>query len=115
VLGWVLGRCEECLEHRAKPTPRVEGEGDENHFVSDEVADDVVSFDEGGCGRSWFVGAAELSTLMILKIVICIGSDEGEVVFRGRVGRGAGGVCNIDISANCRVMAEVGGGWVGVE
>ncbi len=42
VLGWVLGRCEECLEHRAKPTPRVEGEGDENHFVSDEVADDVV-------------------------------------------------------------------------
>ncbi len=52
---------------------------------------------------------------MILKIVICIGSDEGEVVFRGQVGRGAGGVCNIDISANCRVMAEVGGGWVGVE
>jgi len=90
-LGWserkvfwgVLGCCEEGLEHWSKASPRIDGEGDEDHFVAYEVADDVVTFDEWGCGRCWFVGASEFSTFMSLKIGVCVGSDEGEVVFRG--------------------------------
>ena len=75
--GGVLGCCEEGLEHWSKATPRIDGEGDEDHFVAYEVADDVVTFDEWGCCRCWFVGASEFSTFMSLKIGVCIGSDEG--------------------------------------
>jgi hypothetical protein len=107
VLGGVLGCCEEGLEHWSKATPGIDGEGDENHFVAYEVADDIVTFDEWGCGRCWFVGASEFSTLMSLKIGVCVGSDEGDVVFRGRLGRWGWCVCYVDIGANCCVMAEV--------
>ena len=97
------------MEHWSKATPRIDGEGDEDHFVAYEVTDDVITFDAWGCCRCWFVGASEFSTFMSLKIGVCIGSDEGDgdVVFRGQVGRWGWCVCYVDIVANCCVMAEV--------
>ena len=44
VLGGLLGCCEEGLEHWSKATPRIDGEGDEDHFVAYEVANDVITF-----------------------------------------------------------------------
>ena len=60
-------------------------------------------------GGGGFVHTSKFSTFMLLKVVVCIGSDFVENVFSvilvGLGGRQ--GPCNVDVCPNCGVWAVV--------
>ena len=75
LLGCVVCRGEEGLEHRTEASMWVDCERDEDHVFLVEFANDGVAMDErGGCGGG-LVDASEFGSFMSLKVVVCIGSD----------------------------------------
>ena len=67
----------------------------------------------GGC--CWFGGASKFASFMHLKMVVCIGSDCLDDVFRCLTFRGWCGSCDGDVCADGCIGAAVMGGGVRVE
>ena len=68
-----------------------------------------------GGGSCWFADASKFASFMNLKMVVCIGSDGLDDVFRCVTFWGWCGSCNGDICADDVVGAVVVGGGVWVE
>ena len=77
----VVGGGEECLLHGTKPCPWINGEGDEDNFFV-YFANDIITVDERCGGGGGFVHTSKFASFMTLNIVVCIGSDCIENVFR---------------------------------
>ena len=60
LLGCVVSRGEEGLEHWAEASMWVNSEWDEDHVFLVEFSNDVVTMDEWGGGCGWLVYASEL-------------------------------------------------------
>ncbi len=62
--------------------PGIHGEGDEDHFILVQFANDIITGDERCGGGGGFVCMSNFALLMMLKVAICISSDCVENVFR---------------------------------
>ncbi len=61
--------------------PGVNGEGDEDHVFLLHFTNDIITVDESCGGGGGFVCMSKFALFMMLKVVICIGSDCVENVF----------------------------------
>ncbi len=112
--GGISG-CKEGLEHGTKACKWVSCDWDKYHDFVKEFANNIVSFD-GWCGGSYqFVDVPKFVMFMHLKMVVYIGSDGLDYVFRCVTFWGGCCSCDGDICANCCVGAAVVGGGVLVE
>ena len=73
---------QERLEHWTKTGEGVNHDWEEDHVFVVEFANDFVAVDRWGGGSRWFADASEFALFMQLKMVICVGSDGLDNVFR---------------------------------
>jgi hypothetical protein len=73
---------QERLEHWTKTGEGVNHDWEEDHVFVLGFANDFVAVDRWGGGSCWFADASEFASFMQLKMVICIGSDGLDNVFR---------------------------------
>ena len=108
----VVGGGEECLEHGTKVSMWVNGEWDEDHVFLVEFSNYIVAMDERGGGGVWLVHSPKFTMFMMLKVVVCIGSDGFEDVFSddGLGWRSCAG--DVYVGPDGCVRANVGGGWI---
>ena len=92
--------CQERLEHWTKPGKGVNRDWDEDHVFVVEFANDFVAMDRWGGGGSWFADSSKFVLFVHLKMVICIGSDGLDDVFRCVTFWGWCGSCDGDICAD---------------
>jgi hypothetical protein len=83
-----MGGGEECLQHGSKTCPRINGKRDEDHVFVLKFTNDTVAMDEGGGAGGELVHPSQFAAFVTLKIVVCIGSDCVENIFRVRGLRG---------------------------
>ncbi len=72
----------------------------------------TVTRDEGGCAVGRLVHPSQFTAFVILKIVVCIGSDCVENIFKVRGLGGRWWASDVDVCSNGGVGAEVGKSWV---
>ena len=63
----------------------VDSEGDEDHVFVVDFTDDVITMNEWGDVGSLLVHTSKFALFVVLKVVVCIGSDSVEDVFSVRV------------------------------
>ncbi len=81
-LGGVIGGGEECLQHGSKTCPRIDGKRDEDHVFVIKFTNDTVAIDEGSGAGGRLVHPSQFTSFVMLKIVVFIGSDCVENIFR---------------------------------
>ena len=111
-LGGVMGGGEECLQHGSKTCPKIDGKRDEEHVFDIKFTNDTVAMDEGGGRGDRLVHPSQFTLFVMLKIVVCIGSDCVENIFRVRGLGGKWWASDVDVCSNGGVGAEVGRIWV---
>ena len=72
-------------EHWTKTGKGINRDWDEDHVFVVEFTNDAVTMDERGGGGVWLVHSPKFTTFMMLKVVVCIGSDGVEDIFSGDV------------------------------
>ena len=98
--------CQERLEHWTKTGKGVNCDWDEDHVFVVEFANDFIAVYRWGGGSCWFADVSEFASFMRLKMVICIGSDGLDDVFRCMMFWGWCGSCDGDICADGCVGAQ---------
>ncbi len=110
-LGGVMGGGQECLQHGSKTRPRIDGKTEEDHVFVIKFTNDTVTMDEGGSAGGGHVHLSQFTLFVMLKIVVCIGSDCVENIFRVRGLGGRGWASDVDVCSDGGVEAEVGRSW----
>ncbi len=108
----MMGGGEECLQHGSKTCPKIDGKRDEDHVFDIKFTNDTVAMDEGGGTGDGLVHPSQFILFVMLKIVVCIGSDCVENIFRVRGLGGKWWASDVDVCSNGGVGAEVGRIWV---
>ncbi len=70
-----MGGGEEFLQHGSKTCPKIDGKRDEDHVFEIKFTNDTVAMDEGGGTGGGLVHPSQFTLFVMLKIVVCIGSD----------------------------------------
>jgi hypothetical protein len=107
-----MGGGEECLQHGSKTCPRINDERDEDHVFVIKFTNDTIAMDEGGGAGGGLGHPSQFTSFMMLKIVVCIGSDCVENIF---IMKGLGRrwwASDVDVCSDGGVGAEVGRRWV---
>jgi hypothetical protein len=107
-----MGGGEECLQHGSKTCPRINGKRNEDHVFVIKFTNDTVTIDEGGDAGGRIVHPSQFNSIVMLKIVVCIGSDYVENIFRVRGLGGRWWTVDVDVCSDGGVGAEVGRIWV---
>jgi hypothetical protein len=111
-LGGMMGGGEECLQHGSKMCPRINGKRDEDHVFVIKLTNETVAMDERGGAGGGRVHPSQFTAFVTLKILVCIGSDCVENIFRVRGLGGRWWASDVDVCSDGCVGAEVGRSWV---